>query len=66
MDNYDDHTPHGAAPVRKVTAAGVGGAAATVAVIVLQMATGTEVPVGLEGALATLFAFVAGYITPAH
>lgn len=51
------------APTRKVTAAGVGGAAATIVVIGIQMFTGAEIPMGLEAALATVFAFGAGYMT---
>lgn len=51
-------------PVPKVAAATVAAAVATVVVIALQTLTGTEVPVGLEGALATIFAFIAGYLAP--
>lgn len=53
----------GRTPSRKVAAGAVGGAAATVVVILLQWLVGTEVPVGLEGALATLLGFAAGYLT---
>lgn len=48
-------------PVSKVTAAGLGGAAATVAVFVAyQFGIDVTAPVG--AALATLFGFAAGYI----
>lgn len=53
-----------ARPVPKVTAATAAAAAATLTVIVIQSLTGSDAPVGLEGALATLFAFVAGYLAP--
>jgi hypothetical protein len=52
------------APIPKVVAAGIAGAAATVIVILIQSVTGEQAPVGLEGAIATLCAFAAGYITP--
>ena len=51
-------------PVPKVVAAALGAAAATVVVIVVAGVTNTATPVGLEGAIATLFAFAAGYLTP--
>lgn len=51
-------------PVPKVAAATVAAALATVVVIVVKTLTGADVPVGLEGALATIFAFVAGYLAP--
>lgn len=50
------------APVAKVTAATVGAAVATAACLVASI--WTDVPTGLEGALATVFAFGAGYLTP--
>lgn len=52
-----------AVPTRKVTASAVGGATATVVVILLNWIVGTDAPAGLEGALAVLFGFVAGYLT---
>lgn len=55
-----------AAPVAKVAAATAAAALATVVVIVVQAATGADAPPGLEGALATLFGFLAGYLTPAR
>lgn len=51
-------------PDAKVTAATAAGALATVVVIIVSAVTGADVPVGLEGALVTLFAFGAGYMTP--
>lgn len=56
--NYDK------TPVPKVSAATTAAALATVVIIIIQGVTDTEVPVGLEGALATIFAFVAGYLAP--
>jgi predicted anti-sigma-YlaC factor YlaD len=51
-------------PSRKVTAAAVGGAAATVLILGAQwLFSAPDAPAGLEGALATLFAFGAGYLT---
>lgn len=53
-----------AAPVPKVAAAGAAGAAATVLVLLVQAWTGSSLPPGVEGAIATLLAFAAGYLTP--
>jgi len=50
------------APVTKVAAATAGAALATV--ICLVASIWVDVPTGLEGALATVFAFGAGYIAP--
>ena len=44
----------------KVAAAGTAAAQATIVVLVLGLA-GVPVPVGVEGAIATIVAFVAGY-----
>jgi hypothetical protein len=54
----------GKAPVPKVAAATAAAALATVVVIVVQAVTKADAPVGLEGALATIFAFIAGYAAP--
>lgn len=67
MTQHDDlYEPDGPsrAPVPKVTAATAGAALATVCVIVVATLTGSNVPPGLEGALATVFAFIAGYLAP--
>lgn len=53
-----------AAPVAKVAAATAAAALATVAVIAVQAFTDADAPPGLEGALATIFAFLAGYLVP--
>lgn len=50
------------APVAKVTAATAGAAAATVVCLIAGI--WVDIPTGLEGALATVFAFGAGYFTP--
>jgi hypothetical protein len=51
-------------PVPKVVAATVAGAAATIIVVLIGVIFDAEVPAGVEGAIAVLFSFVAGYITP--
>lgn len=51
-----------AAPTDKVTAAAAGGALATVCLWLLQAVTDLEPAVGLEAAIATLFAVAFGYI----
>jgi hypothetical protein len=53
-----------ATPAPKVVAATAAAAAATCIVVLISVVTGGQVPVGVEGALATLLAFAAGYITP--
>jgi hypothetical protein len=58
------HAGYGSAPVPKVTAATAAASLATVVVILIQAFTGANAPVGLEGAIATLFAFAAGYMAP--
>lgn len=52
-----------AEPTRKVKAGGIGGAAAFILVVVLQMILGVEFPAGFEAALATIFGFGAAYFT---
>lgn len=52
-----------AAPTNKVTASVLGGAAATVVCVIVQMITGVEFPTGFEAAVAVLFGFIAGYVT---
>lgn len=49
-------------PVAKVTAAGLGGAAATLAVWLLPAIGGPEVPCEVTAALTALLAFTAGYL----
>lgn len=53
-----------AAPVPKVAAATAAAAAATIIVVLVNLFTDTDVPAGVEGAIATLVAFVAGYLAP--
>ncbi len=53
-----------AAPVPKVTMATAAAASATIICAVVQAIVGTDLPVGLEGALATVLAFIGGYLTP--
>lgn len=53
------------APVAKVTAAGLGGAVATILVWVLSL-LGVDVPTLVVGALVTLASFGAGYVTKAE
>lgn len=48
-------------PNRKVGAGALGGAVATVLVIIWAAVTGDTAPTGLEGALAVIFSFIAGY-----
>lgn len=50
-------------PTRKVGAAAIGGAAATVIVGVAVWLGAPQPPAGLEGAIATLAALAAGYFT---
>lgn len=50
-----------AAPTRKLSAGVLGASCATLVVAGIGMA-GVEIPPGVEGALATLFAFGAGYL----
>ena len=53
------------APVAKVAAATAGAAVATVICLIIDAFNGDAgIPTGLEGALATVLAFGAGYITP--
>lgn len=52
------------APVAKVTAATAGAAVATLIILIIQWITGDQPPVGIEGALATVLAFVSGYLAP--
>lgn len=54
-----------AAPVTKVIAATLGAAAATIIVATVTAIWNLDTPAGVEGALATLLAFLAGYIVPA-
>lgn len=51
-----------AAPTPKVVAATA--AAATIIVVIITAITGNDVPAGVEGAIATLLAFAAGYLAP--
>ena len=50
-------------PTRKVTAGAIGGAAATVLVVVIQMIFNTEFPAGFEAAVAVILGFIASYFT---
>lgn len=51
-------------PDRKVTAAGAGAAAAPVIVGLAVWFGAPDPPPGFEGALSTVFAFLAGYLIP--
>jgi hypothetical protein len=51
-------------PVPKVAAATAAAALATVIVVLVSAITGKDAPTGLEGSLATLLAFAAGYLAP--
>lgn len=51
-------------PTAKVTSALAAGALATVVAIIVQSITHHPAPAGLEGGLATIFAFLGGYIAP--
>ncbi len=53
-----------AAPQKKVVAAGIGGAAATILVWLISVLFNLEVPAEVGAAIATVFSFVAGYLTP--
>lgn len=53
-----------ALPVPKVTAATFGAGLATIIVAVIDMVTSADIPAGLEGGIATVAAFAAGYLTP--
>jgi len=61
MSEFDEPTAS-KVPVAKVTAATAGAAVATVICLVISI--WADVPTGLEGALATVMAFAAGYLTP--
>jgi hypothetical protein len=50
-------------PEKKVTAATLAGAIATILIWILQL-TGVDVPAEVAAAIATLLAAVAGYLTP--
>ena len=50
-----------AKPTRKVGAAGIAGAIAAIIVWIVGEFAGIDVPTGVEAALATVVAFVAGY-----
>ncbi len=54
-----------AKPVRKVTAAGLGGAIATVIVWALKEFTNVDITPDVAAALAAIIAFAAGYMTAA-
>ncbi len=60
-------TPPGggtAAPQPKVVAAGLGGALATIVVWLIGVLFRVDVPPAVAAAIATVFSFAAGYITP--
>lgn len=52
-----------AMPTNKVTAGVLGGALATIVVVVLQMAYGLVFAPGFEAAIAVVFGFIAAYFT---
>lgn len=51
-----------AAPVPKVVAATLGSAVATLLIWIVSLATGTEIPVPVVGAVTTLATFGFGYL----
>ena len=53
-----------AVPRPKVAAAGIGGAATTIVIWLLNDMAGVEVTPEVAAALATIIAFLAGYFTP--
>ena len=57
-----EHEKASLKPVPKVTAAGLGGAVATLVLFVANLC-GVEVPPGVSAAIATVVAFGAGYLT---
>lgn len=56
--SFNQPTP---APSTKLTAAAVGGAVATIIIVLTQTFFGITFPAGFEGAVAVLAAFVLGY-----
>ena len=50
------------APTQKVAAAGIGGAVATIVVLLYQTFTGNELPAGPEALIAAAVALAAGYL----
>ena len=62
-DTYVSVDQPTAVPTNKVMAGGVGGAVATVLVVLAQVLLNVEFPVGFEGALAVIFGFVIAYLT---
>jgi hypothetical protein len=52
------------APRPKVAAAGIGGAATTILIWILNDLAGVQVTPEVAAALATIIAFAAGYFTP--
>ena len=63
-DNQPHYNNDSNAPVPKVVAATVGAAAVTVIMVIISTATGWDIPPGLEGAVAVLITFIAGYLAP--
>ncbi len=54
-------------PTAKMQSAAIGGAVATLLIALWQiLKPGVPVPPGVEGALATIAAFLAGYLTQEH
>ena len=53
-----------AAPTRKVTAQGLGGAAATIIQAALIYGAGIELPAEVVAAVAVMAGFLTGYIVP--
>lgn len=52
------------APTNKVLAGGIGSAIAVILAFAFQAVTGNELPVGVEGAVATLVYALIGYFVP--
>lgn len=53
-------------PKAKVMAGGIGGALSAVAIWVLRVYGGLELPPDVAAALATIFAFAVAYLVPDH
>jgi len=62
MTHLPDEPTSSRYPTRKVTAATLGAAVATICVLTVDTLTGVTTPTGIEGALATVLAFLGGYI----
>jgi hypothetical protein len=65
MTTSQHTTPRAATDISpKVTGAALGAAAATIALWIVEAATGIDVPAMVEGAVAVVFVFGTGYLVP--